>query len=100
MTCNTNVIHSFHMAKTAYINARVENKLKKNAEKVLKRVGVKTSDAVGMFLQQIVLHEGLPFEVRVPNKETRRAIKALEDGKGKIYKGDTKEIFDAIVRER
>lgn len=88
------------MAKTAYINARVENELKKNAEKVLKRVGVKTSDAVGMFLQQIVLHEGLPFEVRIPNKETRRAIRALRAGKGKIYKGSTKDIFDALERGR
>lgn len=89
------------MAKTAYINARVENKLKKNAERVLKRVGVKTSDAVGMFLQQVVLHEGLPFEVRIPNKESRRAIREFRAGKKrKVYTGSTKEIFDAILKER
>ena len=88
------------MAKTAYINARVENALKKKAERVLRHVGVNTSDAVTMFLRQVVLQEGLPFEVRVPNKETRRAIKALEAGKGKIYKGDTKKIFDAIIKGR
>lgn len=88
------------MAKTGYINARVENELKKKAERVLRHVGVKPSDAITMFLRQIVLHEGLPFEVRKPNKETRRAIKALEAGKGKIYKGDTKEIFDSIIKGR
>ncbi|MEK7480255.1 MAG: type II toxin-antitoxin system RelB/DinJ family antitoxin [Patescibacteria group bacterium] len=88
------------MAKTAYINARVENELKKNAEKVLKRVGVKTSDAVGMFLQQVVLHEGLPFEVRIPNKRTRKAIADLRADKGKVYTGATKEIFDELEKER
>lgn len=89
-----------YMVKTSYVNARVEPELKKNAEKVLKRVGVKTSDAVGMFLQQIVLHEGIPFEVRIPNKKTKKAIADLRAGKGKIYTGTTKEIFDALEKER
>ena len=73
------------MAKTGYINARVEPELKKNAERVLRRVGVRTSDAVGMFLQQVVLHEGLPFEVRMPNKETRAAMRELDRGGGKKF---------------
>ncbi len=88
------------MAKTGYINARVEPRLKKEAEKVLRNVGVNTSDAVSMFLRQVVLQDGLPFEVRVPNKETRKAIAELEAGKGKIYAGSTKEIFDSIVKKR
>lgn len=88
------------MAKTGYINARVERKLKKDAEAVLERVGVNTSDAVTMFLQQVVLQEGLPFEVRIPNKESLKAIKELRAGKGKLYTGSTKEIFDAIIKGR
>ena len=89
-----------YMAKTAHINARVEDKLKKDAEAVLERVGVKTSDAVTMFLRQVVLHKGIPFEVRLPNKGTKKAIAQLRAGKGKIYTGNTKDIFDAIVKER
>ena len=88
------------MAKTGYINARVEPKLKKEAEKVLRSVGVNTSDAVSMFLRQVVLHEGLPFEVRVPNKRMRKAIADLRAGKGKVYKGTATEIFDAILKGR
>lgn len=88
------------MAKTGYINARVENKLKKDAEAVFERVGVKTSDAVTMFLRQVVLQKGLPFEVRIPNKETLKAIRDLQAGKGKIYTGSTKEIFDALRKGR
>lgn len=67
------------MTKTANINARVEKDLKIKAEKVLRHVGVKTSDAITMFLRQVVLQRGLPFDVRVPNSETRKAIVELEN---------------------
>jgi len=67
------------MAKTAYISARVEPKLKASAERVLSKLGVSTSDAVTMFLRQVVLHRGLPFELRTPKEETRRAIEQLEE---------------------
>lgn len=66
------------MPKTANINARVEKDLKNKAEKVLRHVGVKTSDAITMFLRQVVLQRGLPFDVRVPNAETADAIDELE----------------------
>ncbi len=88
------------MAKTAYINARVERGLKDKAQKVLKEVGVNTTDAVGMFLHQVVLHQGIPFPIHKPNKETLRAIRDLRAGKGKVYTGSTKDIFDALLKER
>jgi DNA-damage-inducible protein J len=62
------------MGKTAYITARVEPKLKARAARVLANVGVSTTDAITIFLRQVVLHDGLPFEVRVPNAETVRAL--------------------------
>ena len=85
------------MSKTGYITARVEPKLKASAGKVLNRVGVSTSDAITMFLRQVVLHGGLPFEVRVPNAETKKAIEELEAGRGETFRGSTKDVFDAIV---
>jgi DNA-damage-inducible protein J len=66
------------MGKTGYITARVEPKLKARAARVLATVGVTTTDAITMFLRQVVLRNGLPFEVRVPNAETRKAIEELE----------------------
>lgn len=88
------------MAKTAYVTARVEKKLKTDAEKVLKTVGVKTSDALTMFYKQVVIQQGLPFDVRVPNKKVRKTIADLRAGKGKLYTGSTKDIFDAITKGR
>jgi len=66
------------MGKTGYITARIEPKLKARAARVLATVGVSTTDAITMFLRQVVLRNGLPFEVRVPNAATRRAIEELE----------------------
>jgi DNA-damage-inducible protein J len=67
------------MVKTGYITARVEPKLKARAARVLATVGVSTTDAITMFLRQVVLRNGIPFEVRVPNAETTRAIEELEN---------------------
>lgn len=85
------------MAKTGYINARVEKKLKKEAEEVFRDVGVNTSDAVSMFLKQVVLQQGLPFEVRIPNKAMRKSIADLRAGKGLVHYGSTEELFVDIL---
>ena len=66
------------MGKTGYITARVEPKLKAQAGRVLEKVGVSTSDAITMFLRQVVMQQGLPFEPRIPNAETRKALEELE----------------------
>ena len=62
------------MPKTAMIRARVEPKLKKNAETVLRRVGLTPTEAVRLFYRQVTLHGGLPFAVRIPNAQTRKAM--------------------------
>ena len=56
--------------KTGYINVRVTPALKRQAEKILSTLGVSTSEAVTMFLRQVVLNKGIPFPVRVSNAET------------------------------
>jgi addiction module RelB/DinJ family antitoxin len=66
------------MRKTGYVTARIEPKLKAPAARVLANVGVSTTDAITMFFRQVVLRNGLPFEVRVPNAETKRAIEDLQ----------------------
>jgi DNA-damage-inducible protein J len=88
------------MAKEAYINARVDRQLKKRAEKVLARVGISTTDAVTMMLHQIVLRQGLPFQVRIPNRETISAMEELDAGRGEVSTAPTAEAFDKAVRKR
>lgn len=62
------------MTKTAMIRARMEPALKREAEAVLAEVGLSPTEAIRLFYRQISLRNGLPFEVRVPNAATKRAM--------------------------
>ena len=50
------------MAKTATIQTRVDPKVKQNAQMILKTINISMSEAISMFLSQITLHKGIPFE--------------------------------------
>ena len=53
------------MARTSSIYARVEPELKEQAELVLDQLGIPMSNAVGMFLRQVVLQRGIPFDMKL-----------------------------------
>ena len=54
------------MAKTANLYARIEPDVKEKAESILDSLGIPASSAINMFYKQIILHKGLPFEVKMP----------------------------------
>ena len=89
------------MAKTAYVNVRMDKALKAEAEKVFADVGVKPSDALTIFYKQAILRQGIPFDIcthlHIPNAKTRKAIRDLEAGKGEVFTGSTKELFDKLT---
>ena len=70
------------MAKTGFIRARVEPELKTQAEEIFSKLGLSPTDAITLFYVQVILHNGLPFEVRIPNKETIEAMRQAETGEG------------------
>ncbi len=80
------------MAKSETIRARVEPKLKAEAEGILDRLGMNPSEAIRMFYKQVVLRKGLPFEVVIPNAETRRAIEDVQGRRGLNRYKDAKEL--------
>jgi len=69
------------VAKTAMITTRVDPDLKADAEKVLSKLGISTTEAINLFLSQVRLRRGLPFDVKIPNKTTMKAMKDAEDGR-------------------
>ena len=81
-------------SKTGYINARVTPALKHDAERVLSTLGVSTTEAITMFLRQVVLNQGLPFPVRIPNAETAAAIKTAHDSPESLTSYDS---VDALM---
>ena len=57
------------MAKTANIYTRVDSDIKESAENILKQLGIPMSNAIGIFLRQVILHNGLPFDMTLPNSK-------------------------------
>ena len=53
-------------AKTAHFYARVEPDIKEQAEAILSTLGIPASNAINMFYRQIILRQGLPFDVSIP----------------------------------
>ena len=40
------------------------------------------TQAITLFYKQTALHNGLPFELRIPNEETLAAVRQVRSGKG------------------
>ena len=57
------------MANTSAVYARIDTDLKKNAEEILSQLGISPSGAIQMLYSQIVLHNGIPFDLRIPDKK-------------------------------
>ena len=98
------------MAKSANLYARIEPDLKEQAESILAALGIPASNAITMFYKQIILHRGMPFEVKLPAADpldvstmTDEQLNAeLEKGFADIAAGRTrpvKQVFDDIHRD-
>ena len=68
--------------KTDVLHTRISPTLKTQAETVFDQIGISSSDAIRIFLKQVVLRNGLPFDVAIPNKETADALRKSERGIG------------------
>jgi DNA-damage-inducible protein J len=66
------------MILDATVRARVDGQLKQEVEEILSQIGLSTSQAITLFLKRIKYEKGIPFELKVPNAET---IKAMEEAK-------------------
>ncbi|MBI3379117.1 MAG: type II toxin-antitoxin system antitoxin, RelB/DinJ family [Nitrospirae bacterium CG_4_10_14_3_um_filter_44_29] len=69
------------MTKTAMIRARTTPAVKADTERIFQRLGISTSEAINLFLAQVKMRKGLPFDVRIPNKATLKAMKDADEGK-------------------
>ena len=84
----------------AVINIRVNDEVKKEAETIFKSLGLNMSVAINLFLKKCINEKGIPFDLKIPNKET---IEAME-GTNKILNGNverksyknTNELFEDL----
>ena len=68
-----------------YVRARIDTDTKERAAEALAAMGLSISDAIRLLMLRIADEHRLPFEVKVPNATTRKAMAELEAGKGKRF---------------
>ena len=74
---------------------RVEESSYQQAKEILSKMGLNYSQAISVFNNMIVLNNGLPFELKIPNDNTKKALQELEERKGKNFK-NVDELFDDL----
>ncbi len=84
------------MSRTATVRARVDPDLKADVEKLLRRLGLSTTEAINLFYNQIRLRRGLPFPVEVPNEATRRTFEATDRGEDLHAYESLDDMFEAL----
>lgn len=69
------------MSKTSSIHIRVEPQIKEKVEKILESLGMTSTEAINIYLRQIIINSGIPFEIKNPQfkNEMVDAIKEAEE---------------------
>lgn len=88
---------------TSSINVRVDENLKKDAEKLLNELGLNLSSAINIYLKKMVQTQSIPFIIGRYNPETEAAMREANDIlSGRAYAksySSARELFDELDRE-
>jgi len=57
------------MPKSTSVYTRIEPEIKEQAEQILSELGIPMANAINLFLRQVVLQKGIPFDVKLPQKK-------------------------------
>lgn len=80
------------MPTDAVVRARIDADTKARAAAALETMGLSISDAIRLLMVRVAEERRLPFEVRVPNSGTIKAMDDLASGKGKKFR-DAEALF-------
>lgn len=84
------------MPKTTTIQARIDPKVKNRAKSILEKLNITMSEAISMFLTQITLNKGIPFEIKIPNELTAQTLRKAEKNQ-KLHKiSSVNELFEEL----
>ena len=72
------------MPRTSNIYARIEPELKAQAEEILGQLGIPMSNAIALFLRQVVLQGGIPFDLKLPRNKPASLGSLHEDDVNKL----------------
>jgi DNA-damage-inducible protein J len=83
------------MASTTMIHVRVDQKVKEAASATLAKLGISMSDAIRIMLARVAAGKALPFEIRIPNTLTVKAIRSADQDRGKRFRS-AKALFQDL----
>jgi len=84
------------MKSSATIQVRVDEPTKTQAMNVFNTLGMSLSEGVCLFLRQVVMHRGLPFEVKIPNAMTAKTLEESEKGIDLHTASGVDELFEEL----
>lgn len=84
------------MTKTAVISARIDPKLKRDAEHVFKELGLTVTQAITLYYKQVELQCGLPFSIKIPNEVTKNALEEAKTRRNLDSFNSTDELFEDL----
>lgn len=84
------------MNKSATIQARIDPKVKSKAQKILNKLNISMSEAISIFLTQVSLNKGIPFEIKIPNELTEETLRKSENGEELHEVSNTKQLFEEL----
>ncbi len=83
------------MPTDTVVRARIDSETKARATEALNAMGLSVSDAIRLLLMRVADERRLPFVVRAPNPATLKAMKELDEGKGKRF-DTTEALFEDL----
>lgn len=84
------------MAKTAVIQARIDPEVKNNAQNIFNKLNISMSEAISIFLTQVSLNRGIPFDVRIPNDLTAETLMKSNRGEELHKVSSIDELFEEL----
>ncbi|MBL6985254.1 MAG: type II toxin-antitoxin system RelB/DinJ family antitoxin [Candidatus Thioglobus sp.] len=61
-------------------SVKLDKTAKDEAKRIFKQLGLTMGEAFNLFLYQVSLNKGLPFEIKIPNKVTQKTIEEARQG--------------------
>jgi len=78
------------------IQVRLDKKTKSQAQKVFKVLDITMSEAIKLFLRQVALQKGIPFEIKIPNALTDRVLRESEEGVDLHKVSNVDQLFEEL----
>ncbi len=81
------------MNRSTTIQARIDPSIKKKAQTILNKLNISMSEAISLFLTQVSLNKGIPFEIKIPNEVTEETLTKSDRGEELHISAATKQLF-------